>query len=52
MIMYVRLADGRISQRWTWEKVDANTVTQKSEGTNDNGVTWIPSFSGTYTRRP
>lgn len=37
--------------RWTWERLDANTVTQKADQTSDNGKTWINMFSGTYTRR-
>lgn len=51
MIMYVRTPNGNLSSRWTWERIDANTVIQKSEATADNGVTFSPVFTGTYTRR-
>ena len=51
MVMYVRSPQGTLLQRWTWERVDANTVTQRSEGTADNGATWQQGFLGTYRRR-
>ena len=50
MVMYVR-SGGSITQRWTWERIDANTVTQKSERTTDNGATYTLGFLGTYKRR-
>ncbi|HEY0304521.1 MAG TPA: Ig-like domain-containing protein [Longimicrobiales bacterium] len=52
MVMVVRLPSGDLAQRWTWEQVDAHTVTQKAEGTSNNGTTWQQVFLGTYRRRP
>ena len=51
LVMFVRIPNGNLSSRWTWERVDANTVTQKAEATPDNGTTWNLAFLGTYIRR-
>ena len=51
MVMYVRVANGTVTQRWTWERLDDNRVTQRAEITPDNGTTWNQGFFGTYIRR-
>ena len=51
MVLFERAPDGSLRSRWTWERIDANTVTQRAERTPDNGQSWLPQFLGTYRRR-
>jgi hypothetical protein len=51
MVMYVRDAGGELRQRWTWFVNADGTVTQRNEGTQNNGLTWTVGFNGTYRRR-
>jgi hypothetical protein len=52
MVMYSRFPDGTLATRWTWDRLDANTVRQQADKTSDNGTTWVNMFSGIYTKRP
>ena len=51
MVMYVRDAGGELRQRWSWFVNADGTVTQRNEGTQDNGATWNVGFNGIYRRR-
>ena len=42
------------TENWTrmsYQAQDENTVIQTLESSNDQGKTWVPSFSGTYKRK-
>ena len=50
MVMY-DIRGGVTVGRWTWSK-QGSIVTQTAENSTNNGATYTPGFSGTYTPKP